>query len=161
MFVPGSTTVAWHDMTAVARAWRGRGLATLLKRATVAWGIREGSGRARHGQRRGQRPDAGRERAIGLSAAARRGRFSAGPCSAPTLEVGEDLTRRVPAGHAGHATARVRARPGQVEPGQRHPVARVAEQRPPGEERIETRLDVERMAAGQAVVALEVERRQD
>ncbi len=42
MFVPGSTTLAWHDMTAVARTWRGRGLATLLKRATIAWGIREG-----------------------------------------------------------------------------------------------------------------------
>jgi GNAT superfamily N-acetyltransferase len=42
MFVPGSTTVAWHDMTAVARAWRGRGLATLMKRATIAWAIREG-----------------------------------------------------------------------------------------------------------------------
>ena len=42
MFAPGSTTVAWHDMTAVARAWRGRGLATLLKRATIAWAIREG-----------------------------------------------------------------------------------------------------------------------
>ena len=32
MFVPGSTTVAWHDMTAVRRDWRGRGLATALKR---------------------------------------------------------------------------------------------------------------------------------
>jgi GNAT superfamily N-acetyltransferase len=42
MFVPASTTVAWHDMTAVRRAWRGRGLATLLKRATIAWAIREG-----------------------------------------------------------------------------------------------------------------------
>lgn len=40
MFVPGSTTVAWHDMTAVRRSWRGRGLATALKRATVAWAIR-------------------------------------------------------------------------------------------------------------------------
>jgi GNAT superfamily N-acetyltransferase len=42
MFVPGSTTIAWHDMTAVRRAWRGRGLATLLKRATIAWALREG-----------------------------------------------------------------------------------------------------------------------
>lgn len=42
MFVPGSTTVAWHDMTAVRRSWRGRGLATALKRATIAWAIAHG-----------------------------------------------------------------------------------------------------------------------
>ena len=42
MFVPGSTTVAWHDMTAVARAWRGRGVATVLKHATIAWAIGHG-----------------------------------------------------------------------------------------------------------------------
>lgn len=42
MFVPGSTTVAWHDMTAVRRAWRGRGLATALKRATIVWAIDHG-----------------------------------------------------------------------------------------------------------------------
>lgn len=42
MFVPGSTTRAWHDMTAVRRAWRGRGLATALKRATIAWAIEHG-----------------------------------------------------------------------------------------------------------------------
>lgn len=42
MFVPGSTTRAWHDMTAVLRAWRGRGLATALKRATIAWAIDHG-----------------------------------------------------------------------------------------------------------------------
>ena len=39
MFLPGSTGVAWHDMTAVRRAWRGRGVATALKRATIAWAI--------------------------------------------------------------------------------------------------------------------------
>jgi mycothiol synthase len=39
---PGSRTVAWHDMTAVARAWRGRGVAGALKRATVAWAIANG-----------------------------------------------------------------------------------------------------------------------
>jgi GNAT superfamily N-acetyltransferase len=37
MLVPGSSRVAWHGMTAVARDWRGRGLATALKRATIAW----------------------------------------------------------------------------------------------------------------------------
>ena len=42
MFVPGSTTVAWHDMTAVGRAWRGRGVATVLKRSTIAWAIKHG-----------------------------------------------------------------------------------------------------------------------
>lgn len=39
MLVPGRPTAAWHGMTAVARAWRGRGLATALKRATIAWAI--------------------------------------------------------------------------------------------------------------------------
>jgi mycothiol synthase len=42
MFVPGSTTVAWHDMTAVRRAWRGRGIAAALKVATIAWAIDHG-----------------------------------------------------------------------------------------------------------------------
>jgi GNAT superfamily N-acetyltransferase len=42
MFVPGSTTVAWHDMTAVRGAWRGRGVATALKRATIGWAIEHG-----------------------------------------------------------------------------------------------------------------------
>ena len=42
MFVPGSTTVAWHDMTAVRRAWRGRGVASALKRATIGWAIERG-----------------------------------------------------------------------------------------------------------------------
>src|SRR4029077_4275223 len=39
MYVPGSTTMAWHDMTAVGRRWRGRGVATELKRATIDWAI--------------------------------------------------------------------------------------------------------------------------
>ncbi|MDH5242782.1 MAG: GNAT family N-acetyltransferase [Chloroflexota bacterium] len=42
MLVPGSTTVAWHDMTAVRRSWRGRGIATVLKQRTIAWAIRSG-----------------------------------------------------------------------------------------------------------------------
>jgi mycothiol synthase len=42
MLVPGSTTVAWHDMTTVRRAYRGRGIATALKRATIAWAITHG-----------------------------------------------------------------------------------------------------------------------
>jgi mycothiol synthase len=42
MIVPGTTGRAWHDMTAVTAAWRGHGLATALKRATIAWAIRNG-----------------------------------------------------------------------------------------------------------------------
>jgi GNAT superfamily N-acetyltransferase len=42
LYVPGSTTIAWHDMTAVGRAWRGRGIATALKRATICWAIEHG-----------------------------------------------------------------------------------------------------------------------
>jgi GNAT superfamily N-acetyltransferase len=42
MFMPGSTSVAWHDMTAVRPAWRGRGIASALKRATIAWAIAHG-----------------------------------------------------------------------------------------------------------------------
>ena len=37
-----STTVAYHDMTAVRRAYRGRGIATALKRATIAWAVEHG-----------------------------------------------------------------------------------------------------------------------
>lgn len=36
---PSGGGMAWHDMTAVARAWRRRGLATALKRATIRWAI--------------------------------------------------------------------------------------------------------------------------
>jgi mycothiol synthase len=42
MMVPGRTDVAWHDMTAVLPEYRGRGIATLLKRATIAWAIDNG-----------------------------------------------------------------------------------------------------------------------
>lgn len=33
----GTSRVAWHGMTGVARAWRGRGVAMALKRATIEW----------------------------------------------------------------------------------------------------------------------------
>lgn len=33
---------AWHDMTAVARAWRGRGVARALKLATIGWAVEHG-----------------------------------------------------------------------------------------------------------------------
>ena len=42
LFLPGSATVAVHDMTAVRAAWRGRGLATAMKQATIAWAIDHG-----------------------------------------------------------------------------------------------------------------------
>jgi GNAT superfamily N-acetyltransferase len=42
LFAPGSSTVAWHDMTAVRRARRGRGIATALKLATIRWAIEHG-----------------------------------------------------------------------------------------------------------------------
>jgi GNAT superfamily N-acetyltransferase len=42
LIAPGSSTLAWHDMTAVRRAWRGRGIARALKRATIAWAIAHG-----------------------------------------------------------------------------------------------------------------------
>jgi GNAT superfamily N-acetyltransferase len=42
VFLPGRTDFAYHDMTAVARAWRSRGIALALKRATIGWAIRSG-----------------------------------------------------------------------------------------------------------------------
>jgi GNAT superfamily N-acetyltransferase len=42
LFVPGSSTIAWHDMTAVHPRWRGRGVATALKRATIQWAVEHG-----------------------------------------------------------------------------------------------------------------------
>ena len=42
LMIPGSTTTAWHDMTAVLRAYRGRGIARVLKAATIAWALDHG-----------------------------------------------------------------------------------------------------------------------
>lgn len=42
ILVPGSDHVAWHDMTAVRRAWRGQGLAAALKATTIAAAIEHG-----------------------------------------------------------------------------------------------------------------------
>jgi GNAT superfamily N-acetyltransferase len=39
IYAAGSTTVAYHDMTAVRRPSRGRGIAVALKRATIAWAV--------------------------------------------------------------------------------------------------------------------------
>ena len=40
--MPGNPTVAWHGMTAVGRSWRGRGVASALKLATIAWASANG-----------------------------------------------------------------------------------------------------------------------
>ena len=42
ILVPGGEGVAWHDMTAVRRSWRGRGLAAALKATTIAAAIEHG-----------------------------------------------------------------------------------------------------------------------
>jgi len=42
LMAPGRTDLAWHDMTAVRRAWRGKGIATALKVATIRWAIDHG-----------------------------------------------------------------------------------------------------------------------
>jgi GNAT superfamily N-acetyltransferase len=36
------TGVAWHDLTGVKRAWRGRGVASALKRAQIRWAKEQG-----------------------------------------------------------------------------------------------------------------------
>ena len=42
ILVPGDEGIAWHDMTAVKRSWRGRGLAMALKATTIAAAIEHG-----------------------------------------------------------------------------------------------------------------------
>jgi GNAT superfamily N-acetyltransferase len=42
MLDAGDPLLAYHDMTAVRRAYRGRGIATALKRATIAWAVEHG-----------------------------------------------------------------------------------------------------------------------
>ena len=42
MLVANSPGLAWNGMTAVRRAWRGRGIAGALKRATIAWAAANG-----------------------------------------------------------------------------------------------------------------------
>jgi GNAT superfamily N-acetyltransferase len=44
LYEPGSTTTAYHDMTAVLPAFRGRGIAAALKRATIRWAVEHGLG---------------------------------------------------------------------------------------------------------------------
>jgi GNAT superfamily N-acetyltransferase len=42
LLVAGTPGLAWNAMTAVRRAWRGRGVAGALKRATITWAIENG-----------------------------------------------------------------------------------------------------------------------
>lgn len=42
MLLPGARETAWHDMTAVDPGWRGRGIATTLKLASIAWAMDAG-----------------------------------------------------------------------------------------------------------------------
>jgi GNAT superfamily N-acetyltransferase len=42
IMLPGSTMVAYHDMTTVLRAYRRRGIARVLKEATIAWALDNG-----------------------------------------------------------------------------------------------------------------------
>jgi GNAT superfamily N-acetyltransferase len=39
---PEWTGTAWHDLTGVKRAWRGRGIASALKRAQIRWAKEHG-----------------------------------------------------------------------------------------------------------------------
>jgi GNAT superfamily N-acetyltransferase len=71
--IPGEWTgTAWHDLTGVKRAWRGRGIASALKRAQIRWAKEQGYERLttmnekrnapiRHlNERYGYRPEPGR-----------------------------------------------------------------------------------------------------
>jgi mycothiol synthase len=39
---PSEAITAWHDLTGVKRAWRGRGIAAALKRTQIAWAKKQG-----------------------------------------------------------------------------------------------------------------------
>jgi GNAT superfamily N-acetyltransferase len=39
---PSEANTAWHDLTGVKRAWRGRGIAAALKRTQIAWAKEQG-----------------------------------------------------------------------------------------------------------------------
>lgn len=69
---PSQSETAWHDLTGVKRAWRGRGIAGALKRTQIAWAKRHGYRRLvthneqrnepirRLNERYGYRPEPGR-----------------------------------------------------------------------------------------------------
>ncbi len=67
IFKPGSTTVAYHDMTAVRPDFRGRGIAAALKRATIAWAIDNGLEALETGNDEENAPMRSVNRALGYS----------------------------------------------------------------------------------------------
>src|SRR5215471_18661746 len=75
-------------------------------------------------------------------------------------EVREDLVGGVVARRAGHASARMRAGSAEIEAADGRPVARPARHRAHEEELLEHQVAVEDVALGEAVGALEIERRQ-
>src|ERR687888_2512888 len=81
--------------------------------------------------------------------------------SASALQVLQNLPARVRARGAGDAAAGVRARAAEVEAAKRRAVLRPADEGAEGVELVERHLAVERVAARQAVLAFEVEGRDD
>ena len=73
-------------------------------------------------------------------------------------DIGKDLPRRVLAGGAGDAAARMGSGAAQVQPVDRRAVLRPAEDRPHREQLIERRLAVKDVPAGQPVGRLEIAR---
>ena len=63
--------IAFHDMTGVLRAFRGRGIAAALKRAEIAWAKQAGLREAADGERGAERADPPAQRAPRLQARAR------------------------------------------------------------------------------------------
>ena len=61
-------TTAHHDLSAVKRAWRGRGIAGALKAAQINWAIANGYTGAAHPQRAAERADPAPERSARLPA---------------------------------------------------------------------------------------------
>src|SRR4029450_47262 len=75
------------------------------------------------------------------------------------LQVADDLAGGVRSRGAGYAAPGMCARATQVQTADAEPVPRAAEQRPPDEELIQTGFAVVDVAAGQAVLGLQVDRR--
>src|SRR5436305_2486235 len=85
-------------------------------------------------------------------------RFSL-PTAASALQVREDLASGVLPRLPGDPAAGMRARATEIEAVDGEPVPGAAEERPPQEPLVERLLAVERVAAREAIVTLEVERR--
>src|SRR5438309_10011531 len=79
----------------------------------------------------------------------------------PESPVSQNGLRRIMPRSAGDATARMRARPAQIQTLERHPVVGRADHRPRTEQLVEAHLAMEDVPAHQAEPALEVERRMD